>query len=214
MNQNRNKVKWYPRLFTGDMVRELLSGRKTATRWPLRKQPVEDVAKRKGEWVWEDVDGNIFRASVRPGDIIWVREKWRIQEIFEHECIVRYRADSADLKIACDKKSLHIDKNTMPTDWRHPILMPLHFSRIFLEVLTVRCIRLQDISEKEACDEGMMPTPEALKAFPVLNFSSAIYNFITEWDNIYTEREFEWDANPWVWVVTFRRIKKEDALNG
>lgn len=92
--------------------------------------------------------------------------------------------------------------------------MPLHFSRIFLEVLTVRCIRLQDISEKEACDEGMMPTPEDLKAFPVLNFISAIYNFITEWDNIYTEREFEWDANPWVWVVTFRRIKKEDALNG
>ncbi len=76
MNQNSNKVKWYPRLFTDDMVRELLSGRKTATRWPLRKQPVEDVAKRKGEWVWEDVDGNIFRAPVRPGDVIWVREAW------------------------------------------------------------------------------------------------------------------------------------------
>lgn len=76
MNQSSNKVKWYPRLFTDDMVREILSGRKTATRWPLRKQPVEDVTKRKGKWVWEDVDGNIFRAPVRPGDVIWVREAW------------------------------------------------------------------------------------------------------------------------------------------
>ena len=76
MNRNNQAVKWYPRLFTGDMVRALLDGRKTATRWPLRKQPVEDVSRRAGQWVWEDVAGNVFRAPVCPGDVIWARETW------------------------------------------------------------------------------------------------------------------------------------------
>lgn len=76
MGKNTQIVKWYPRLFTGDMVRALLDGKKTATRWPLHKHPVGDVSRRAGQWVWEDVEGNVFRAPVRPGDVIWVRETW------------------------------------------------------------------------------------------------------------------------------------------
>lgn len=73
--QKRSCFKWYPRLFTADMIRALLDGRKTATRWPLRKQPVGEITYR-GEYAWEDATGAVFHAPVRPGDVLWARETW------------------------------------------------------------------------------------------------------------------------------------------
>lgn len=143
MNQNSNKVKWYPRLFTDDMVRKILSDRKTATRWPLRKQPVEEVAKRVGEWVWEDVAGNVFHAPVRPGDVIWGRETWahreggpvydavgRVMDSFESETV--YRA-------SCPKGK---------GPWKPSIHMPRRYTRILLRVTGVKLVQVQESVRK------------------------------------------------------------------
>lgn len=137
MNWNRNEVKYYPRLLTGEMVRAVLAGHKTATRWPLRRQPVEDVAKRQGEWVWEDVDGNIFPAPVRPGDVIWVRETWAQDDPAIPPI---YRADGRDT--ALDK-------------WKPAIHMPRRAARLFLSVTEVSLARIQDITEADAQAEGV-----------------------------------------------------------
>lgn len=136
MNQNRQNVKYYSRLLTGEMVRAVLAGHKTATRWPLRRQPVEDVSKRKGEWVWEDVDGNIFPAPVRPGDVIWVRETWSQDD---PSLPPIYRADGRD----------------MPGKWKPAIHMPRRVARLFLSVTEVGLARIQDITETDAQAEGV-----------------------------------------------------------
>lgn len=136
MNQSGNKVKCYPRLLTGEMVRAVLSGHKTAIRWPLRRQPVEDVAKRKGEWVWEDVEGHIFPAPVRPGDVIWVRETWSQDDPGIPPV---YRADGRD----------------MGGKWKPAIHMPRRAARLFLSVTEVSLARIQDITETDALTEGV-----------------------------------------------------------
>ena len=210
MNQNSNKVKWYPRLFTDDMVRKILSDRKTATRWPLRKQPVEEVAKRVGEWVWEDVAGNVFHAPVRPGDVIWGRETWahreggpvydavgRVMDSFESETV--YRA-------SCPKGK---------GPWKPSIHMPRRYTRILLRVTGVKLVQVQDISEEEAQAEGVAPsTMQIVKVGRGMFIVFARQNFARLWDSLYSARGLGWDANPWVWAATFRRISKEEALNG
>ena len=70
--------------------------------------------------------------------------------------------------------------------WRPSIHMPRWASRITLEVTGVRVERLQDINEEDALAEGVE------------------HAFRSLWESI--NGPGSWDANPWVWVVEFRRV--------
>jgi hypothetical protein len=93
------------------------------------------------------------------------------------------------------------------------IHMPSWASRITLEVTRVRVERLQDISEADAMAEGIERSHEyppcwkrgklhgdqntvSITGFPVLAYRSI-------WEEINGHES--WTANPWVWVVEFRR---------
>ncbi len=207
MNQNENKVKYYPRLLTGEMVRAVLAGHKTATRWPLRKQPVEDVAKRKGEWVWEDVDGHIFPAPVRPGDVIWVRETWS-QENAAFPPV--YRADGIDML-----GNQWTEEALSEVRWRPGIHMPRKCARLMLRVTDVKLIRVQDISEPEAQAEGSMPEFEMNAADFIKGVrrptSTYFLGFKHIWQQLYDSGPHAWNANPWVWAASFHRISRDEA---
>lgn len=203
MNQNGNKVKYYPRLLTGEMVRAVLSGHKTATRWPLRKQPVEDVAKRKGEWVWEDVDGNIFPAPVRLGDVIWVRETWSQDDPAIPPV---YRADGRDW-CGCP----WTDEALMGIKWRPAIHMPQRIARVFLLVNKVRLVRIGDIMEEEAKSEGFAPVAKPVKNGRGMKITSAREQFIELWDTLYSARKKGFPDNPYVWAADFHLISRDEA---
>jgi hypothetical protein len=79
------------------------------------------------------------------------------------------------------------------------IHMPRWASRITLEITGVRVERLQDIRPSDIPCEGVtfggLSTPDSLtKDFEIL------------WDGINAERGFGWAANPWVWVIEFKRV--------
>lgn len=96
-----------------------------------------------------------------------------------------YRADGEDLK-QCDR-------------WRRSIHMPRHLSRILLEVIDVRVERVQNISSSDAYAEGVsVKYPDGCD--PIVDFANI-------WDSINAKRGYRWDANPWVWVVSFKRIE-------
>lgn len=202
MNKNIQTVKWYPRLFTGDMVRALLDGSKTATRWPLRKQPVEDVSRRAGQWVWEDVAGNVFRAPVHPGDVIWARETWACVSIPNGTCarefVTVYAADNPHGLL-------------WPSRWKPNIHMPRRYARIFLRVTQFSLMRVQDISEKEAQSEGVHPAFSHPGWDGVTSQPSYRWGFWSLWDDLYAAHGLGWDVNPWVWAATFHRISKAEA---
>lgn len=203
MTKTCASVKWYPRLFTGDMVRALLDGKKTATRWPLRKQPVEDVSRRAGQWVWEDVAGNVFRAPVCPGDVIWGRETWARVSIPHGTCarelVTVYAADNPHGLL-------------WPSRWKPNIHMPRKYARLFGRVTGVKLVRVQDISEEEAQAEGITPsTKQIVKFGRGMRVTTARQQFAALWNALYAARGLGWDANPWVWAADFRLISKAEA---
>ncbi len=71
--------------------------------------------------------------------------------------------------------------------WRPSIHMPRAASRLMLVVTGVRIERLHAISEADASAEGV----------------DSRESYRTLWDEI--NGAGAWDANPWVWVVEFKR---------
>jgi hypothetical protein len=88
--------------------------------------------------------------------------------------------------------------------WRKKIgrFIPAWASRITLEITGIRVERLQDISEEDAIAEGItedFPEHECNSSRPYAEG----YRWL--WESI--NGPGSWDANPFVWVVEFRRVK-------
>lgn len=203
-------------IFNSEMVRAILDGRKTQTRRIMKVQPesnqlglllITDSTKHsdigKYHWAESNATGNHVRSKLfscpfgAVGDRIWVRETWARYNIDQNSHDIAYRA-------------------TTPEDWpeegrwRPSIHMPRWASRILLEITDVRVERLNAISEEDARAEGIIdggclncgepepcgcanPEPDATDAFAYL------------WQSIYGQDN--WNANPWVWVIEFKRVE-------
>jgi hypothetical protein len=220
-------------LFSAPMVRAILEGRKTQTRRIIKPQPcnpetfgispiwgqgVSYNSDHLGRYVLhaafneggKRVDRYLSCPYGRPGDRLWVRETWgRFQSLPNFP--VEYRADydeKNDLDVA------GVDR------WRPSIHMPRSASRINLEVTAVRVERLQEITEEDAKAEGAVfrdfgkdkygqqrqgwtmepPAPDYEHCLNSARFAFA--NLINKINGPET-----WDANPWVWVIEFKRVQ-------
>lgn len=192
-----------PILFNTEMVRAILDGRKTQTRrinkdggeCSMPDMSLFDAETRTYGVHHYQAPGYDFRNKIAcveapvpicPGDILYVRETWR--EDFEY-------AGPFD-------SALYFHKASNPNytgPWRPSIHMPKDAARIFLRVTDVRVERLQHITRDGAISEGCNA------AIPVLEFQEV-------WDTTIKPADrdrYGWDANPWVWVYTFKRCGKE-----
>lgn len=213
-----------PALFNTDMVRAILEGRKTVTRRAVKQQPSSSYELVRG--MYRDGNGRlcaVFHSSediksVYPnydrGDILWVRETWSI-------------SDGAYLYRAFPGVGMEPDKQDaamreMGLKWRPSIFMPREAARIFLRVTDVRVERLQEITAEGALDEGtdvMFPEPKpsyiSLAYTEMRLKPAARQSFSKLWDSTIKPKDlsaYGWEANPWVWVIEFERISKEDAF--
>jgi len=99
------------------------------------------------------------------------------------------------------------------TTCKPSIHMPRWASRITLEIVSVRVQRVQEISEHDADCEGT--TDHCMCEPPTVDCDGQqrcqpILDFQRVWDSINAAHGFAWDANPWVWVIEFKR----EAPNG
>jgi hypothetical protein len=199
-----------PILFSAEMVRAILDGRKTQTRRAIKPVPtfngvgaIFDEGDRQEDFVepyW------VFPETCKygkPGDLLWVREAWTQYpiELNPEPCDAWYKATS--------------NGPPPPFKWRPSIHMPRWASRITLEVKGVRVERLQDITEDDAKAEGAKAgdwpeRPEcdcneddcaACSHYPALHKPA----FRHIWNKI--NGPGAWDENPWVWVISFERVK-------
>ena len=85
--------------------------------------------------------------------------------------------------------------------WRPSIFMPRWASRITLEITDVRVQRLQEITEEDARAEGYHP-----KINDSLPDWTAKESFKILWDSLNAKRGLDWDKNPWVWALSFKRV--------
>lgn len=192
-------------IFNAEMVNAILSGRKTQTRRPVKPQP--ELTQRSG-FSWNgavygagsnDRETNRNFAHIKcphgkPGDRIWVRETW-----------AEAGAGAPDLKLYRANYPDHVPPHyeNVPQvgeiRWTPSIHMPRWASRITLDITDVRVERLNYISGDDARSEGF-----ACEGSRLLGDIDA---FADTWQSIYGADS--WQANPWVWVVEFRRIEGE-----
>lgn len=204
-------MKERPILFSAPMVRALLDGRKTQTRRIVKPQPHEffvrfgrlyDHPKKLGEYSGELVLVN--SPYGQPRDRLWVKETHAFIWPDEYEpenlkdCNIEYRADTDGKALPGDWPEESRDDPERPK-WRPSIFMHRWASRILLEITAVRVERLQDISEEDAIAEG---AKWGACGAPQIGSHKAGYAQL--WESI--NGAGSWDANPWVWVVEFKKI--------
>lgn len=224
-------------IFNSEMVRAILDGRKTQTRRIMAPQPADDIERGifpNPEAIgWKSSLRHKHGSTTthfcpygKPGDRIWVREAYRFPAslddvsptgVGEMAVATGYRKPWAP--------TFYEFTGTFSDGWkgfetppkvsdagklRPSIHMPRWASRILLEITDVRVERLNAISEEDARAEGIIdggclncgepepcgcanPEPDATDAFAYL------------WQSIYGQDN--WNANPWVWVIEFKRVE-------
>ena len=219
-------MKERPILFSGPMVRAILEGRKTVTRRLIKPQPTVTEAYLREHKAWvegltlSDYVNNAWRSGFidedcpygETGDRLWVREAWATdaqvnsiapRELSQGEPIL-YLADGSGRQTGCAMIS--------PGKGRPSIHMPSWACRILLEITDVRIERLQDITEEQAEAEGVQ-RPETITDVDVWDGAEReLFNAMNQprarfrrlWGDI--NGPHSWDANPWVWVVEFKRV--------
>lgn len=195
-------------LFSSEMVRAILDERKTQTRrivkYPYQGWIESDNGKYpavNAEQRWVDL---IEFSPYRPGDHIYVRETWGVLNDKYHRCC--YLVDS-------QYPQGRSRQQLVGNRWRPSIHMPKAAARIWLEVTDVRTERLQDISEKDAIAEGIDMESEFaslcidLETAPYSNDLVRNSAAITVFKKLWESTCGSWDANPWVWAISFKRIE-------
>lgn len=218
MDAMNTAVKERPIIFSGPMVRAIIEGRKTQTRRVLGIQPPDVLTHRppwcnkstriiNGKRCWfflaerDPNRGGVFYCKYgEVGDMLWVRETFWVYPGVISSRLLREGADTWP-KVIYD-----IDGDNswcIEHCWvrRPSIFMRRKHSRITLEITDVRVQRLQEISERDAEAEGVMPLP--IDVQPGHAFREC---FADTWDAINGKRH-PWASNPWVWAITFEVVR-------
>lgn len=147
-----------------------------------------------------------------PGDRLWVRETWcEADGDPAHDARIHEDLDEVGYRCTAFRADDWIDCPADDGRWRPAIHMPRYRCRLLLDVLSIRVERLQDISEADAQAEGAELTgdDEAQDGAPdAPRAESYRAGFASLWDVINAERGHSWASNPYVWVITFRKIDK------
>jgi hypothetical protein len=221
-------VKERPILFSAPMVVAILEGRKTQTRRIIKPQPkdwqipepccIETTEGWQGpidRSLWADQadqnDGEPRSCPYgKPGDRLWVRETHYRYGHWEPVPGVKTRTGKQKMKFVADSDVVFFDppalhrksmnkKTPELSTWykRLARFMPRSLCRIDLEITAVRVEKLDEISEADAVAEGVIVTaPDSLNARD---------EYRCLWDKI--NGPGAWDKNPWVWCLTFKRVK-------
>lgn len=204
-------MKERPIIFNAEMVRAVLDGRKTQTRRVIKPQP--ELTSNSGfKWKgylygrgfsYQETCWNFLHKCPygQPGDRLWVRESHMSIDNRDGGRIITYKAGGQDFVFRAGAGD---DDWRGNSKWTPSIHMRREHSRILIEVLNVRVERIQDISEDNAKAEGASPSIVG-DALDCLKYRAG---FQTLWDSINANRGYSWEADPWVWVIEFRRIVK------
>ena len=207
-------MKERPILFSSEMVRAILDGRKTQTRRVINPQSLLDN-KTRVTACYECPYG-------APGDSLWVRESCQIYGHWVKNGHTKSGAQRWKFSIHASKQVLYVggfvkspsDKTQLGFYKRPSIFMPRWASRIPLEVTDVRVERVQEISDGDAKAEGLVGWKSERSDEIHYGITAADVwetdprsTYTRLWDSINAERGHSWESNPWVWVVSFKMVK-------
>jgi hypothetical protein len=195
-------MKERPILMSPPMVQAILAGTKTQTRRVVRRYRAVRYAV-----VTEDLC-----PYGAPGDRLWVKERHSFMHQFTSmsghvpprpgfQVEVEYSDGDKDYHFSEERQKL---RPIGSASWRAAIFMPRWASRITIELTSVRCGMLQDISEEDARDEGCIGV---FRDHNGTYLETPRLEYRRLWDQINGNRA-PWDTNPFVWVLSFVRVKR------
>ena len=186
-------MKEKPVIFSSEMVRAILDGRKTQTRRICKFEATDS-------WGIECLVQNgvyfclMDRADIpsqrvdcpygQVGDRLWVKEtQWR------------------NGGWVADGPSPLRNDSKIPS-----IFMKKIYARIWLEITSIRVERVQDISETDAIEEGVECRCDVGRSEFDQCFLTFREHFAMLWDSLNAKRGYGLDKNPWVWVIEFKKL--------
>lgn len=208
-----------PIIFSTEMVRAILEGRKTQTRRVIKPQP-EFTPPPKGfgsykkedywGWGWRKNKNDWFcgvtqkqltsdkgllypnRCPYAVGDRLWVRETfWYCCEGCKKAF---YKADGFELgpnKVRIGGIECQVKNNK----WKSSRFMPKWAARLWLEITEIRVERVGEITWQDIALEGIRGKHAV----------DTRETFVKLWDSLNAKRGFSWESNPWCWCISFRR---------
>lgn len=194
-----------PILFNTKMVRAILDGRKDATRrivkgfipddavWGYTAFTPKGYISCRGTFA-DGYGEKFFKLPCESGDILYVRETWKKAPNGYYYYEDWQRNDIADV-----------------TKWKPSIHMPKEAARIWLKVTNVRVERLQKIAPQGAWKEGA----RCSCLHPVPDCAGNKTAFVNIWNSTIKKSDIDrygWDANPYVWVISFERCEKPEGV--
>lgn len=217
-------MKERPILFKGPLVRAILSGQKTVTRRVIKQAKgsslsVEMLESGQALLSWLVGHGPGYEVGEQlkfvdcpygvVGDRLWVRETWYCDHFEVQKGPYLQPADMHDLDQSReDGELVYAADGLTPYEqdqpvWKPSIHMPRWACRILLEITEVRVERLQDISRADIRAEGLQCPPELASDDVSPNYRDW---YPAAWRELWESTGGDWNANPWVWVVEFKRV--------
>lgn len=211
-----------PIIFSAPMIRAILAGRKTMTRRAIKPQPERQpvaCAYVTSGWALEGLPNEhgvkgCSCIEVKcpygvPGSRLYVKEAAYIAPPnFCDPIDANARDDQGRPRVIGYAASMDGEAVRCAEDYgvkkTSPIFLPRWASRITLEITEVRVERVQSISEADVRAKGIEWNEGPFR----VGHTNHISAFKSSWDKLNGPRGFPWESNPWVWVLSFRRIEE------
>lgn len=222
-----------PILFNTDMVRAILEGRKTVTRRVVKPHIVDRFVMSKDGRLTGNFNAlypecgvypTVDDAPYQPCDILYAPEAWKglcswVKGVASprYGYAVKFKGGEEtefyfDNAERAKKWQKYLEK---PKEhWQSPYFMPKEAARIFLRVMDVRAERLQGITVTGLQEEGLLKDVDTSQ-YSVVSSPDLFSEFQQLWDSTIKPADrtlYGWLANPWVWVIEFERISREEAM--
>lgn len=155
----------------------------------------------------------MYIPQYQPGDILYVRETWQFFPCID--CVKsmcdttpQTYEDSDSVTEGCwIYRADYTESDQKRVCWHPSIHMPKEAARIFLRVKDVRAEPLKNIRYFDCLAEGI----------PYRQMEDDIIRDFAElWDRTIKPADrasYGWEANPWIWVIEFEQISREEANN-
>lgn len=198
-----------PILMSTPMIKAILSGAKTVTRRVIKPQPTYCRFVESGIFTYPhpvaESDSWIYCPYGEVGNCLWVKETWQAYNLSgsSYSSLPKEKKAQAELyNWAVVSKATNPEDKRPRDPWIPSIFMPRWASAITLEITDVKVERIQEINNHEAWREGIPEFGNWIK-----NEGEARDEFARLWDSINLKRGYGWDANPWVWAISFKLTK-------
>ena len=205
-------------IMSGNHPKLVLDGIKTQTRRVMKPQP-RQIGRQLDINYYDSPKIGVTEEKAVPktwleygcpygqvGDGLWVRERWGVAGVYDN-----WKPSEIDID-APVYYSHELGKNLFSVGKTRPsTFMPRWASRITLEITEVRVERVQEITEEDAIKEGITE-----RSYIDINGICRAYDegyfvcsFEALWDSLNAKRGYGWEVDPWVWVISFKRLNEE-----